>query len=204
MNRNVRPGRVELVLASSSPRRRELLRRLGLVFEVLAPGSEVEGPLPERLSPAEAVQEASRLAAAKALDVAARVEPDTLVVGADTLVLLGEVALGKPASPEDAARMLRLLAGRDHLVVTGVAVVRGQRVEQGAETTRVWFRPLEEQEIAAYVRSGEPMDKAGAYGIQDLGSLLVSRIEGDFYNVMGLPLVLLHRLLRRQGLDLLA
>ncbi len=195
---------VRLVLASASPRRAELLTGLGVRFTA-RPVDVDESPRPGE-APAAA---ARRLAEEKALAAAARTPGDdartvgapgndaTLIVGADTLVVVDGDALGKPLDAEHARRMLRLLSGRTHEVVTGVAVVRGadRSVRSGVETTRVRFRVLDADDIAALVDSGEAMDKAGAYGIQGLAALAVDGIEGDYSNVVGLPLGLLHRLL---------
>jgi septum formation protein len=139
-----------------------------------------------------------RLARAKAGVVAAR-EPAELVLGADTTVVVRGEVLGKPASPEDAAVMLGKLAGRTHHVMTGVALVAGDRVEHALDVTDVTFRPLPDEMIAAYVRTGEPMDKAGAYAVQGRGAALVEGIRGDFFGVMGLPLRLVLDLLERFG-----
>ncbi|MBU1275961.1 MAG: septum formation inhibitor Maf [Proteobacteria bacterium] len=174
------PGR-GLVLASASPRRREMLSRLGLDFR-LAP-AEID----ERLLPGEsAAQAAQRLAAAKA--AAVRVAPNDTVLAADTLVVLGEEIMGKPQDPEEAARMLRRLSGAEHLVLTGYCLQSGSDREVGLGQSRVTFRTLSAGEIAAYVASGEPMDKAGAYAVQGLGAALVKRVSGSYTNVVGLPL----------------
>ncbi len=182
-----------LVLASASPRRRELLAGLGLEFEV-RPTAVDETPLPGETA-AICVE---RLARAKADSEAA---PDELVLAADTLVVLAGEILGKPAGPEEAEAMLARLAGRDHLVMTGVAVRDGStgRTLSGVETTRVAVAPLTPEEIARYVASGEPLDKAGAYAIQGLGALFVEAIEGNYTNVVGLPLPLTARLLAELG-----
>lgn len=186
-----------LVLASSSPRRRELLEMLGLSFEVLpAAGEEAaEG----ELSPAELVVE---LALQKAREVAKK-RPSSLVLGADTIVELEGEIFGKPRDEAHAAQMLRALSGRTHRVYTGVALVSGGHEDAAAELTEVSFRELTEAEIAAYIKTGEPMDKAGAYGAQGLAALFVSGIRGDFFNVMGLPLCLLGTMLDRAGLPVL-
>jgi septum formation protein len=191
-----------LILASASPRRRELLALLGLPFEVDPTGEEEALPA-EHAAPARV---AMRLARAKAAAVAAR-RPGCLVVGADTIVVLGRRLLGKPVDPEHARAMLRALAGRAHRVVTGVAVIDRRRhpaTEQvSAESTRVEFRPLDPREIAAYVGTGEPMDKAGAYAVQGVGSLLIRSIHGDYPNVVGLPVARLARLLRNLEVPIL-
>lgn len=142
---------------------------------------------------------AARLAREKALQVAAR-HPGMPVLGADTVVELGHRLLGKPASPDDAARMLSELSGREHRVVTAVALARDGDARVRCDVTRVWFRPLPPDLIEAYVATGEPLDKAGAYGVQGYGAVLVERIEGDFFSVMGLPLRLVVELLDAAGL----
>jgi septum formation protein len=199
-------GVQRVVLASTSPRRRELLEQVGLSFEIVPPDAEAEAGLHAGRNLSETRQAVEAAARAKAASVAARMVPGTLVVAADTVVVLGRKMLGKPRDSERAARMLRHLSGRLHRVLTAVAVHRaGEETGLSAcEETRVRFRPLSEEEIAAYVSSGEPLDKAGAYGIQGLGALLVERLEGCYFNVVGLPLVALHRLLRASGVDLLA
>ena len=170
-----------LILASASPRRRELLELITADFRVEA--RDTPETLPEGLPPKQAVQE---LALRKARAVAGEF-PNHIVLGADTVVALGGRILGKPAGPGDAAAMLRSLSGRRHTVYTGVAICRGGENEVFCEGTRVWFRALEEGEILRYVETGEPMDKAGAYGIQGAGALFIPKIQGDYYNVMGLP-----------------
>lgn len=192
--------RVPLVLASRSPRRRDLLRRLGLAFTV-CPG-DVDEVLPPDLTPADA---AAAVARAKGEAVAPRF-PEALTLAADTVVVLDGEALGKPRDPAEAVVMLRRLAGRTHTVCTGIALCHpaSGRAAHATETTEVTFAPLDEHEIAAYVATGSPLDKAGAYGIQDdHGALFVSGIRGDYYNVVGLPLHRLYRLLRERFADLL-
>jgi septum formation protein len=162
-----------------------------------AKGEEIP---PEHVSPGELVKALSR---AKAGEVAALCEPDDVIIGADTIVWVDDHPFGKPHSEAEAARMLRRLSGDWHTVYTGVAVLHNGRETSAYEESRVHFRPLDEEEIARYIRSGEPMDKAGAYGAQGLGALFVSRIEGDFFNVMGLPLCRLGQMLKEQGVELL-
>lgn len=186
-----------IILASSSPRRRELLEAVGCDFEVMV--SRADETVPEGTPPEEAVVLLARRKCASAAALA----PERVVLAADTLVAIDGVALGKPSSPEDAAAMLRRLSGREHSVFTGVAVRRGERERYSREETRVKFRRLDEREIERYVASGEPMDKAGAYGIQLRGALLVEGICGDYPNVVGLPLVLSARLLAEFGVTLL-
>ncbi|MGE0494943.1 MAG: nucleoside triphosphate pyrophosphatase [Vulcanimicrobiota bacterium] len=188
------------VLASASPRRRQLLEGLGLAFQVVHPDEAVEAGLAVDGLAASLVPLA--LARAKTLSVASEL-PGQLVVGADTVVVEGDTILGKPVDDREATAMIARLAGRQHQVITAVAACLDERVEARVETTQVFFRPLASAEIAHYVRSGEGRDKAGAYGIQGLGSLLVDRIEGCYFNVVGLPLVALMNLLREFDLDLL-
>ncbi|MBQ9044385.1 MAG: septum formation protein Maf [Oscillospiraceae bacterium] len=187
------------VLASASPRRRELAELMGLdPLKILpAVGEERADPGLTGGALAEA------LALHKAREVAQRCEPDDIVIGADTIVCLDDAVFGKPRDAADAARMLRALSGRAHTVYTGVAVVRGGETRTHAEATRVRFRALTESEIAGYIETGEPMDKAGAYGIQGKGSLLISGIDGDFFNVMGLPVCALGEMLKLFGTELL-
>lgn len=180
-----------LTLASQSPRRRQLLEMLGLPVEV-RPSHVPEVPLPDELP----LAYASRLARTKAHAV-----PGALVLAADTTVVLGRELLEKPADAEDAVRMLRRLQGRTHEVITAVALRQGDRVFEAADVTRVRFRPASEAFLRAYVATGEPMDKAGAYGIQGYGAALVERIEGDFFGVMGLPVRLVIDLLRLAGVE---
>ena len=193
-----------LILASASPRRRELLGLLGLAFEVIP--SAYEEPAPERHRDPSGFAE--HLAVEKALDVARR-HRGRLVIGADTVVAMGGRLYGKPSDREDAARMLRELSGRAHHVTTGVALVCAacercpETIESFHVRTEVRFRALLEPEIRAYVATGEPMDKAGAYGIQGHGGLLIESIAGDYPNVVGLPLTPLALRLRARGLSIL-
>lgn len=183
---------VRLVLASGSPRRRAVLSALGLEFVVRAPDVD------ETLRSGESADVAARrLAEAKAAAVEAG--PEELVLAADTIVVLDGELLGKPADVEEAAAMLERLAGRSHEVVTGLALRAGADTRSIAARTEVVFRALDRTEIGAYVATGEPLDKAGAYGIQGYGSALVERIEGDFFNVMGLPVPAMLALLRATG-----
>jgi septum formation protein len=178
-----------IVLASGSPRRTTLLSLLGIAHEV-DPAQVDETP-----RPGEAARDlADRLAREKASSVAVR-HPGRLVLAADTVVVLEGEALGKPADPAEAAAMLRRLAGREHTVITAVALARNGDLWEQRDETRVRFRPLDDRTIADYVATGEPFDKAGAYGLQGYGSVLVERIEGDCFSVMGLPLRLVTDLL---------
>jgi septum formation protein len=183
-----------IVLASGSPRRRLLLELLRIPFEIVPPDVDED---PEDGEPAESV--AVRLARAKAQWVAAR-RPDALVLAADTVVSVDGRVLGKPADPRDAATMLATLSGRSHRVVTGVALVAEGEVSSRCDITRVWFRELDRELIDAYVETGEPLDKAGGYGLQGFGSVLVDRIDGDCFGVMGLPLRLVAELLEAAGM----
>jgi septum formation protein len=182
-----------LVLASQSPRRAELIGRLGLAFETL-PADVDERYLPGE-SPA---AHAERLSREKALRIAA-VRPAALVVGSDTIVVVDGDVLGKPRDRAHAVEMLMRLSGREHEVMTGIAVAHGARVESAVERVRVRFRSLGREVWEAYVETGEPMDKAGAYGIQGFGSAVVSGIDGDFFSVMGLPVVRMLELIERFG-----
>ncbi|MDR1463862.1 MAG: Maf family protein [Oscillospiraceae bacterium] len=181
------------ILASASPRRRELLLLAGLDFTICAAAAD-ETPEPA-LSPGEAAQ---AIAARKAAAVADLLCPadDTVIIAADTVVSLDGALFGKPRDDGDAARMLRALSGREHSVFTGVCLRRGERGCGFYQETRVRFYALTDGEIAAYIRSGEPRDKAGAYGIQGRGALLAEGITGDYCNVVGLPLARLIRTLR--------
>lgn len=183
-----------IVLASGSPRRTQLLALLGIAHEVDAAHGVDETPLPNE--DPEAL--ARRLATAKAAAVAAR-HPDRPVLAADTVVVLGRDMLGKPEDAAEAERMLARLAGREHTVVTAVALAWNGRVDDRVDRTRVRFRPLGAAFIEAYVATGEPMDKAGAYGLQGYGAALVERIEGDCFGVIGLPLRLVLELLDAAG-----
>lgn len=178
-----------LVLASRSPRRQELLRRAGIPF-VVRPADIPEEPFDAEPP----VDHARRLAREKA--EAVPLAAHEIILGADTIVLAGGRILGKPADPEDAARMLRLLSGATHEVITGICLRSPDRLIVDSEITRVRFVPLSEDDIASYVASGEPMDKAGAYAIQGLASKFIDRIEGCYFNVVGLPVALVWKRLR--------
>ena len=188
-----------MILASQSPRRRELLGQMGFSFTV-RPAKGEELPHPE-LTPAQLVEE---LARQKALEVSAEAEADDVVVAADTVVAIDGKVLGKPHDKVHAAQMLSALPGREHTVYTGVAVKRGETLLVEHEATQVRFRPLTEREIDLYIQTGEPMDKAGSYGIQGYGALLVEGIRGDYFNVVGLPICRLGRMLAQVGEDALA
>ena len=187
---------MKLVLASSSPRRHELLSNAGFEFDV-RPSRIEEVPHGDE----SAEDFARRVAREKALNVAASSPPGSLVLGADTVVVVDDLILGKPTSPDDAARMLGMLSGTSHRVVTGVCLVRAPAQLEALthETTLVIFRNLREGEIHDYVASGEPLDKAGAYAIQGLASKFVARIEGCYFNVVGLPIPLVYEMLKNAG-----
>ncbi len=184
---------VRVVLASSSPRRRELLSLVGIRHEVDPADIDESYLAGERPAP-----HAERLAREKARVVAARA-PDAVTIGADTIVVVDGDVLGKPRDEAHAAQMLRRLSGRQHTVVTAVAAVWRGSAASAVEEVGVTFRRLSEREIEAYIATGEPMDKAGAYGIQGYGATIVERIDGDYFAVMGLSLVRLVRLLERTG-----
>lgn len=188
-----------IVLASNSPRRREILKQAGADFTI-DPADVDESVIPGEAPEAYAV----RVALDKAR-VAARRAARGIVIGADTIVVLDGAILGKPADERDAERMLSLLSGRQHTVISGLAVIDAAsgRTQTNAARTSVWFRELTPAEISAYVRTGEPLDKAGAYGIQEKGALLIRKIEGCYFNVVGLPLSLLGEMLRGFGAALL-
>lgn len=189
---------MDMILASQSPRRKELLGQMGLRgFKVTSP--EVDETVDEHLPPAQVVEELSRR---KAMAVARHADGDDLIIAADTVVALEGAVLGKPADQREAIAMLTALSGNRHYVYTGLTVIQGDRVVTQHECTTVTFRELEPEEISHYIATGEPMDKAGAYGIQGLGAMLVSGIEGDYFNVVGLPIFRLSRILAGFGLDL--
>ena len=183
---------LRVVLASASPRRRELLTLIGIPHEVRP--ADVDESIHEGEAPA---VYAERLARAKASTLPA--DEGTLVIGSDTIVVIDDAVLGKPRDREHAMQMLRTLSGRTHTVYTAVAVRRGDRIASGVEHVAVTFRPLTEASIASYVDTGEPMDKAGAYGIQGFGATIVERIDGDYFAVMGLALGRMVELMARVG-----
>ena len=187
---------MQLILASQSPRRRELLGLFGIPFAVRV--ADIDETMDPQLSPAEAV---ARISHKKALAVERNAED--VLIAADTIVVVGGKILGKPHSEEEARQMLRLLSGRDHQVMTGVTVLCGDQEVIFTEITDLHFRPLTDREISRYVQSGEPMDKAGAYGIQGGAALFAQRIEGDYFNVVGLPVCRLGQILRQLAPELL-
>jgi septum formation protein len=186
-------SQLRVVLASQSPRRRQLLDLIGIAHEV-RPANIDETPRP-REAPR---RHAERLAREKASAIATR-DPDLITIGADTVVVVNRKVLGKPVDAAEAAWMLEMLSGREHTVITAVAVARGRKIRSSIEEVRVKFRRLRQDEIEAYVATGEPMDKAGAYGIQGFGATIVEHIDGDYFAVMGLSLVRLVGLLRDVG-----
>ena len=190
---------MKIVLASQSPRRQDLLGQMGLEFTTRSP--QIDEDAFQGRDARDLVQTLSR---EKARWVAAQLPGDPIVIGADTVVVRDGTILGKPKDPAEARAMLASLSGRTHQVYTGVTVCQGDKVVTQAEETQVTFRPLTQQEIACYVATGEPMDKAGAYGIQGLGGLLVAGIQGDYHNVVGLPVCRLGQILRDFGADCLA
>ena len=197
------PARPTLTLASTSPRRKEMLERLGVTLELAAPDEAVEANLPERLPLNEVTELLQQVALAKVRSVSR--PRGEVVVGADTVVHLDDRILGKPKSRENARSVLQDLSGRTHMVVTGVAVLRTDTglFATAAEVTEVKFCRLSEREIENYLETGEPFDKAGSYGIQGMGCLLVEGVRGCYHNVVGLPLSRVYRLLQGVGVDLL-
>ncbi len=191
--------RSNIILASASPRRRELLAQAGVTFEVAT------ADIPEILEPGEdAIRFVTRLARQKAEAVAVRQSAaDAIVLGADTVVVVDDKILGKPRDAADAARMLRLLSGCTHQVITGVCLVRGSERQSAAEVTFVRFTTLSDEEIEAYVATGEPLDKAGAYAIQGYAGRWVPRIQGCYFNVVGLPLALVSSMIEAMQLSTL-
>ncbi len=183
---------MQIILASQSPRRRELLGLFRRPFIIRV--ADIDETMDPQKAP---FDEVGRVSRAKALAV--KREADDIVIAADTIVVCENKVLGKPRDEADAKNMLRLLSGRDHQVMTGVTVVRGDAVRTVTEVTDIHFRPLSEQEITDYVATGEPMDKAGSYGIQGGAALFAEKMVGDYYNVMGLPVCKLWQILREFG-----
>ena len=180
---------MNLILASASPRRQELLKLFGLPFVVRV--ADIDETMDPHLSPCDEVARVSRCKA-----VAVPRQEDDVVIAADTIVVCEGKVLGKPKTEEEAFAMLRLLSGRDHQVMTGVTVLQGEEIVSFTEITDLHFRELSDREIARYVTSGEPMDKAGSYGIQGGAALFCTHMVGDYYNVMGLPVCRLGQILR--------
>lgn len=192
---------MKYILASASPRRSKILSDIGLVFETVP--AEIDESMPRHVKPHMAVQE---LALKKAAAAACGAERDSVIIAADTVVCVQGKILGKPCDEKEAADMLRMLSGRAHEVLTGVAVIRARDGFSATffESTEVYFKELTDGQIIEYVKTGEPADKAGAYGIQGFGSLFVSGIRGDFQNVVGLPVSRLYDFLRDEfNIDLL-
>ncbi len=185
-----------LILASKSPRRHQLMRQLALNFTVRV--TDADETMNKSLPPQD---EVARVSAVKAAAVSC--DPEDVVVAADTIVVVDGKILGKPADAEEAVEMLRLLSGRAHRVMTGLTVRQGDRAVTHTEITEVCFRPLSDAEIRVYVGTGEPLDKAGAYGVQGMAGSFVECIRGDYFNVMGLPICALTRILRRFGVEVL-
>lgn len=187
--------KTEIILASASPRRRDILNMIGLPFRVEVSGAEEtreEGMSPELF--------VEQISLRKAADVAARQKEEALVIAADTIVVLGDQILTKPVDEADAIQMLTMLSGREHRVLTGVSVIRlrdGKAISV-CEETKVHFRNLSREEIEHYVQTGEPMDKAGAYGLQGRASVMIDKIDGDFFNVVGLPICRLAQILKEE------
>ncbi len=178
---------MKIILASASPRRAEILKKVGVIFSVIP--TDADETVPDTFSPHEAVCEISRRKAAAltdTLDLTAKKE--TFVIAADTVVAVGNEILGKPKDAADASRMMHLLSGTKHAVFTGYTLVCGDKILTDFEKTEVIFRDLSEEEIDRYTKTSEPMDKAGAYGVQETGALFVKGIVGDYYNVMGFPI----------------
>ena len=186
-----------LILASASPRRQELLRQIGCAFRVVV--SDAEELSGDSISPDRLAEENARR---KAKDVAAKESGNVPVLGADTVVAVDGMILGKPKDAADAARMLRLLSGRQHFVYTGIALAYKGEVYEDVVRTEVWVDELSEKEIDAYIAMGEPMDKAGAYAVQGIAAKFIPRIDGSFSNVVGLPLHAVKELARKAGIVL--
>lgn len=189
---------MNIILASKSPRRRELLGRLGISFTVQT--ADIDETMDETKTPQEEVE---RVCRKKAEYIAAK-NPDALVIAADTVVVCGGEILGKPKDAADARRMLTLLSDATHEVMTGYCVSKNGHTQSAVSISKITFRKLTAAEIEAYIASGEPMDKAGSYGIQGLASLFVSHVSGDFYAVMGLPICPLCEMLRARGVSVFA
>ena len=181
---------MELILASQSPRRRELMELFHIPFVIRA--ADIDETMDAAADP---FQEVARVSRAKAMAVPR--QPEDVVIAADTIVVVQGQVLGKPQDEKDAFRMLRLLSGREHQVMTGLTVLRGEQMVCHTEVTNIYFRPLSDNEILSYIRTGEPMDKAGSYGIQGGAALFAQSIEGDYFNVVGLPVCRLGLILRQ-------
>lgn len=180
---------MDVILASASPRRQELLRYIVPDFKVIP--ADVDESIPENID----VSDVAQYLACKKAEHIGKICPDSLVIGSDTVVVVGDEILGKPSDEKEAYDMLSKLSGKVHRVITGVCLVQGDRKESFSQETKVRFYELDESEILGYIKTGDPMDKAGAYGIQGEGCVLVEGIEGDFFTVMGLPVARLKRVL---------
>jgi septum formation protein len=189
----------KIILASASPRRKELLEKISLKFEVDA--SDCEEDINPRLEPEELVRQ---LSIKKAKSVAAR-HKNAIIIAADTIGVMGNKILGKPHTKNEASKMLQTISGKSHLVITGFSILDTtiNKIVTGTVSTRVHIKKLTGQEIDAYVKTGEPLDKAGAYAIQGMGAVIVEKIEGDYYNVMGLPLNALAEALKEFGINII-
>lgn len=185
------------ILASQSPRRRELLSMLGLTFEIIT--ADIDETMDSTLSVEDAVAQVCRRKA----EAVGKDHPDRLIVSADTIVVVEDTILGKPHSEEEAFRMLKSLSGRSHTVMTAFCLYKNGKAQTHVEKTNLRFKPLSDEEIMAYIATGSPMDKAGAYGIQDGAAVFVESLEGDYYNVVGLPLCSLVKYLRAAGIPVL-
>ena len=177
---------IGLILASKSPRRKEILSNVGLDFEIYV--SDTDESVPFGTLPYDAVMQISRRKAEAVRNALGEKAKGKIILGADTVVTLENRIIGKPKDKDDAVEILKSLSGKRHVVYTGFTVIKDDFLYSDFESTNVYFRSLTQEEIIAYVNSGEPMDKAGAYGIQQLGALLVNKIHGDYFNVMGLPI----------------
>jgi septum formation protein len=188
----------KIVLASSSERRAQLLKQIGLVNFIIDP-SNIEEVMDENISPSELVQ---KLALEKAKDVAARY-PDAIIIGADTFIVQGKKYLGKPKDTADAKKILSSFSGKSHKALSGFALIdtKEGKIITGYDVAKVFFRKLTEKEIDDYITTGEPLDKAGAYGYMHRGAVLIEKVEGDFYSVIGLPIAKIHVELKKLGVN---
>lgn len=186
-----------IILASQSPRRKEILEQMGFSSFLIRPAAGEEAP-PNGLAPEQYVM---ALSAAKCREVAVTAPCDGLIIAADTIVCIDDVILGKPHTEDEATHMLKTLSGRSHTVFTGVTVMQNGVERTAFEQSDVFFHPLTDADIKHYIATGEPMDKAGSYGVQGYGAMFVERIEGDYFNVMGLPICKLAQMLKQFGVD---
>lgn len=199
----LQPGQRRLILASSSPRRQELIRLLGQSYDIVV--SRVDERITTEMPPAQVVHDLSIRKARAVYNEIKDSQKDGIVIGADTIVVLNDKILGKPKDEQEAFQMLHALQGNTHHVYSGVACIDLESGETLVDhcKTAVTIKPLSEQEIRRYIQTGEPKDKAGAYGIQGIGAVIVEKIEGDFFNVVGLPLSLLSDMLKRFGIEVI-